>query len=98
MRGIPPRDPATPGTGGSPLGPASPQDSFRSHWIPRTPAGLGSVVAFLILFALTQPPVVHTIANRITPWIAGMPFLYAWLLGIYLLLIGVLLFAQRWDV
>lgn len=65
--------------------------------MPRTGAGRAAVAVFLALFALTQPPVVHTVANRITPWILGMPFLYAWLLGAYLLLIGVLLAALRRD-
>lgn len=74
-------------------GPGQPRKP--SHFIPRTLAGRAAVVAFLAIFALTQPPVVHTVANRITPWILGMPFLYAWLLGAYLALIGVLLWALR---
>ena len=49
----------------------------------------------LFLFALTQPPVVHELADRITPWVLGMPFLYAWLLGVYVLLIGVLVWGMR---
>lgn len=74
-------------------GPGQPRKP--SHFIPRTPAGRASLAAFAVLFGLTQPPVVHTLANRITPWILGMPFLYAWLLGAYLALIAVLLWAHR---
>lgn len=70
---------------------------FRSHFMPRTRGGRAVLSVFLALFALTQPPVVHTVANRITPWILGMPFLYAWLLGAYLLLIAVLAAALRLD-
>ena len=70
----------------------------RSHYVPRTTAGWVAVLAFLALFALTQPPAVHTIANRITPWILGLPFLYAYLLGLYLALIAVLLWALARDV
>jgi hypothetical protein len=54
-----------------------------------------AVVAFLVLMALAQPPIVHGLANRIEPWVLGMPFLYAWLLGVYVLLIGVLLWVLR---
>ncbi|HXI02140.1 MAG TPA: hypothetical protein VNI57_03090 [Candidatus Saccharimonadales bacterium] len=61
--------------------------------MPRTRDGRIAVLLFAILFALTQPPIVHVVANRITPWILGMPFLYAWLLAAYLALIGVLIWA-----
>lgn len=37
-----------------------------------------------------QPPVVHGVANRIEPWILGLPFLFAYLLAVYVALIGVL--------
>ena len=68
---------------------------FRSHYRPRTRDGRVAVVSFLVLFALTQPPFVHTVANRIAPWLLGLPFLYAYLLIIYIALIGVLIWAQR---
>ncbi|HEY5622429.1 MAG TPA: hypothetical protein VIV14_01625 [Gammaproteobacteria bacterium] len=68
---------------------------IRSHYIPRTRNGWIAVVAFLGLFALTQPPIVNTIVNRVTPWLFGLPFLYAYLLLIYIGLIGVLIWAQR---
>jgi len=67
----------------------------RSHYLPRTRAGWWSVLSFLLLFALTQPPFVTGPANRIEPLVLGMPFLYAYLLGLYLLLIGVLIRALR---
>ncbi|MFP6829162.1 MAG: hypothetical protein VCC36_09045 [Gammaproteobacteria bacterium] len=68
---------------------------FRSHFRPRTRDGRIAVISFLVLFALTQPPFVHTVANRISPWLLGLPFLYAYLLIIYIALIGVLIWAQR---
>jgi hypothetical protein len=68
---------------------------LRSHLIPRTRAGRIAVVLFLALFALTQPPAVYLFANRMQPWILGLPFLYAYLLVLYLLLIAVLLWAKR---
>jgi hypothetical protein len=68
---------------------------FRSHFRPRTRDGRIAVISFLVLFALTQPPFVHTVANRISPWLLSLPFLYAYLLMIYIALIGVLIWAQR---
>lgn len=68
---------------------------MRSHLVPRTRAGWIGLVAFAALMALAQPPVVHGFANRIEPLIFGLPFLYAWLLGVYCSLIGVLLWIWR---
>lgn len=68
---------------------------IRSHWWPRSRAGRGAVVAFLALLALAQPPIVYQFANRIDPLILGLPFLYAWLLLIYVALIGVLVWVYR---
>lgn len=68
---------------------------YRSHYWPRSTAGRVAVVAFLGLLALAQPPIVYLVANRITPWILGMPFLYAYLLVIYIAMIGVLIWARR---
>lgn len=65
-----------------------------THLRPRTRTGRAALVIFLGLFALTQPPVVHGLADRIEPMILGMPFLYAYLLGLYLLLVGVLVWAR----
>ncbi len=67
----------------------------RSHYRPRSRDGWIAVIAFLGLLALAQPPFVHKLANRIEPWILGVPFLYAYLLAIYVAMIGVLLWVQR---
>jgi len=69
--------------------------AYRSHLLPRTRAGRIAAALFLILFALTEPPAVFLLGNRIAPWIAGLPFLYAYLLALYILLIGVLVLALR---
>ena len=45
--------------------------------------------------ALAQPPIVHGLADRIEPWLLGMPFLYVWLLAVYGAMIGVLVWAYR---
>ena len=68
---------------------------FRSHFLPRTRAGWVAVVLFLGLFALVEPPFVHSWANRTEPWVLGFPFLYTYLLVIYSALIGVLIWALR---
>ena len=70
-------------------------DRFRSHYLPRTGPGRLAVGLFVALFAFTQPPLVFWIANRIEPWIGGVPFLYAYLLAFYLVLIGVLVWALK---
>jgi hypothetical protein len=67
----------------------------RRAWWPASRAGRAAAGIFVALFALTQPPLVFWIANRIEPRILGLPFLFAWLLAVYLLLIGVLLLARR---
>jgi len=67
----------------------------QSHYLPRTRDGWIAVIAFLLLMALAQPPVVHRLVNRVEPWILGMPFLYVWLMAVYFALIGVLLWVQR---
>jgi hypothetical protein len=64
--------------------------AYRSHWIPRTRVGRSSVLLFLLLLALAEPPFVHLVANRADPWILGLPFLYIWLLLVYVALIAVL--------
>ncbi len=53
------------------------------------------MIAFVGLMALAQPPFVHGLANRVEPWIFGLPFLYAYLLVVYVAMIGVLLWVQR---
>ena len=44
--------------------------------------------------ALSQPPVVHGFANRIEPWIFGMPFLFIYLLGVYVVAIAVMVWTM----
>jgi len=70
-------------------------EPIRSHYLPRTATGRLCVVLFLVLFAFTEPPLVYVLANRIEPWIGGVPFFFAYLLVLYVALIGVLLFARR---
>ena len=67
----------------------------RSHYLPRTREGWIGVVLFVLLFALAEPPIVNTLANRVEPWVMGFPFLYAYLLVIYFALIGVLVWVMR---
>jgi hypothetical protein len=67
----------------------------RSHYLPRTRNGRIATIALLVAIALTQPPIVHGLVNRIEPWILGMPFLFAYLLAAYLIGIGVLIWTQR---
>lgn len=67
----------------------------RSHYLPRTRDGWIGVILFLLLLALAEPPLVHLLANRVEPWVFGVPFLYAYLLLVYLALVGVLLWALR---
>lgn len=52
-------------------------------------------MAFLAVFALCQPPVVHGLMNRVTPLVGGLPFLYVWLLGVYTVLVAILIWALR---
>ncbi len=70
----------------------------RSHYFPRTRDGWIATVLFLVLFALTQPPFVHGFANRIEPTVLGLPFLYVYLLVLYVAMIGVLIWALRRNV
>ena len=67
----------------------------RSHFFPRTREGWIGVLAFLALLALVEPPIVSSLANRVDPWILGVPFLYAYLLVVYTALIGVLVWVLR---
>ena len=75
--------------------PADDYPHYRSHYLPRTRGGWIAVLLFVGLFAFTQPPLVYLIANRIEPWLFGVPFLYAYLLIIYCALIAVLFWARR---
>ena len=42
-----------------------------------------------------MPPVSHTLLNRVEPSVLGVPFLYLALFGVYVALIGVLIWAYR---
>ncbi len=79
---------------GIPAGDACPPPpAFRSHLLPRTRDGWVALLLFLGLLALAEPPAVYAFANRVEPWVGGMPFLYAYLLAVYLALIAVLVWA-----
>ena len=67
----------------------------RSHYLPRTRRGRIATIAFLAAMLLAQPPIVHGLMNRVEPWILGMPFLFAYLLVVYFLGIGVLIWTER---
>jgi hypothetical protein len=75
--------------------PGDPSPAPRSHYLPRTREGWIGVVLFLLLFILAEPPIVYTLANRVEPWVLGVPFLYAYLMVIYFALIGVLIWVMR---
>lgn len=68
---------------------------YRSHLLPRTWEGWLAVLLFLGLFALVEPPFVHSLANRVDPWLLGFPFLYTYLLVLYSAIICVLIWALR---
>ena len=53
------------------------------------------MILFVGFFAFTQPPLVYVLANRVEPWLLGFPFLYSYLLVIYVALIAVLIWAGR---
>lgn len=72
-----------------------PPPSIPSHYIPRTYAGRAAVILFLGLLALAEPPIVFAVANRIEPWIGGVPFLYGWLTLVYVALLAVLILVWR---
>jgi hypothetical protein len=67
----------------------------RTHFLPRTRDGRIAVVAFVTLFSLAMPPVTHALFNRAEPWILGLPFIFAVLLAVYVVSIGVLIWAFR---
>ncbi len=67
---------------------------FASHFVPRTTTGRRGLLLFLILFALAEPPIL-LLANRIEPFVLGMPFLYTYLLAVYIAGIAVLLWMHH---
>ncbi len=68
---------------------------YRNHFLPRTRAGAVATVLFMLVFACAQPPIVFLVANRIEPLVFGLPFLYMYLLALYVALIAILIWAQR---
>ncbi len=74
------------------LGPL-PRPVPRPHYLPRTSKGWIATLVFLVLCLLAQPPIVHGWADRIEPWIGGVPFLYAYLFCVYVAQICVLIWA-----
>jgi len=63
----------------------------RSHYVPRTRSGWIATLLLLACMALSQPPVVHGLANRVEPWVFGMPFLFVYLLCVYAVTIAALI-------
>ncbi len=70
---------------------------FASHFVPRTTTGRRALLLFLIFFALVEPPIL-LLANRIEPFVLGMPFLYTYLLAVYIAGIAVLLWMHHRNV
>jgi hypothetical protein len=68
---------------------------YPNHFVPRTPRGKAVLALFVLLFALAEPPTLYVFANRIEPWLFGLPFLYGYLLIVYTALIGLLIWAHR---
>ena len=69
--------------------------ALRSHYRPRSRGGRVAVLGYLALMALAEPPFVHGPANRVEPWILGVPFLYAYLFLVYAALIGLLIWVWK---
>jgi len=69
--------------------------SANRAFLPRTRTGRSALLLILALFLLAEPPVVYVAANRIRPWVLGMPFLFAWLLFVYAALLVILVWARR---
>ena len=67
----------------------------RSHFVPRTAEGRTAIIAFVVLFLLSMPPVTHTVLDRPETWVGGVPFFFAALFAVYTALIGVLLWTWR---
>ncbi len=74
--------------------PASRYVAFGSHYVPRTATGRGVVVAYLLLLAFAEWPLLPW-ANRIEPTFLGFPFIFAYLGVIYVAKIAVLIYAAR---
>lgn len=69
---------------------------FRNHLIPRTGLGRRLASLFLGLFLLTQWPALPLV-NRIEPTVLGFPFLFVYLLVVYVALIVTLVTAAYFE-
>lgn len=67
---------------------------FRSHLCPRTRAGRGVVLAYVLFLAFAEWPFLP-LANRMDPTVLGFPFLFLYLTVIYAVKIGTLIYAAR---
>ncbi len=72
-----------------------PADDYGCHYLPRSRPGWITTILFLAFFALTQPPFVYVLGNRVEPWVLGSPFLFVYLLALYVAMIAVLVWARR---
>ena len=70
---------------------------FKNHLIPRSRKGKLVTLTVLCLYLLIQWPILR-FANRIEPFVLGMPFLYFYLLLIYFCIIAVMVYACLQDV
>lgn len=68
---------------------------YGSHYVPRSTGARLALGAFLLLLLLAEPPIVFAVANRIEPLLLGLPFLFAYLLLVYVAMIAVLILAAR---
>ena len=66
-----------------------------SHLVPRTREGKAATLLWVVLFLLCMPPVTHAVLDRPDVWVAGVPFFFVALLGVYSALIAVLIWVQR---
>lgn len=70
-------------------------DRPRSHLVPRTREGRIATIAFVTIFLLAMPPITHAVLDRPDLSIGGVPFFFVALLAVYVLGIGVLVWALR---
>ena len=69
---------------------------FKNHLIPRSRKGKLVTLTVLCLYLLIQWPILQ-FANRMEPFVLGMPFLYVYLLFIYCCIIAVMVYACLQD-
>jgi len=69
---------------------------FASHLVPRSGEGKLLLAAFLALFLLAEWPLL-SLVNRVEPTWFGVPFLFAYLFVVYVLLIVVLITSAYFE-